>query len=122
MTTTPAHTHLIDGHYVATWIEPIIHHAREHGWKGSVTSGYRSYEAQAALYKRYVDSGFNNRYIAAKAGQSNHQGVLYPRGAIDVSQPQAFRDAIRDWHGEHKLRWAEDVGLADTVHFSATGR
>lgn len=116
-----SHTHIIDGHEVATWIEPIITYARKHGWKGKINSGYRSYESQKALYDRYIRSGFNNAYIAAKPGQSNHEGSEYPKGAVDVSDPVGFNKAIHGWSGKHKLVWAESVGLADTVHFSATG-
>lgn len=43
------------------------------GYNVNVTSGRRSYAQQAALYARYVASGFNNQYIAAKPGQSNHE-------------------------------------------------
>lgn len=122
----PAHTHEIDGHPVATWIEPIVAHARSkkapHAWHGVITSGLRTTAQQTALYKRYKDSGFDPRYIAAKPGQSNHEGAVYPKGAIDVSDPQGFANAIRDWHGEHKLLWAVEHGLNDVVHFSGTGR
>lgn len=38
----------------------------------TVASGYRDYQKQAALYQRYVSSGYNRAYIAAKPGQSNH--------------------------------------------------
>jgi TP901 family phage tail tape measure protein len=50
------------------------------GYKVDVTSGYRSYAQQAALYARYVNSGFNIKYIAAKPGQSNHE----TGNAVDV--------------------------------------
>lgn len=39
----------------------------------TVASGYRDYQKQAALYQRYVSSGYNRAYIAAKPGQSNHE-------------------------------------------------
>lgn len=39
----------------------------------TVTSGWRSYKEQEALYNRYRLSGFNNAYIAAKPGTSNHE-------------------------------------------------
>lgn len=113
---------MIDGYPVATWIEPIVKHARTNGWKGRVNSGYRTIEKQRQLYDRYKNSGFDNRYIAAKPGESNHNFTQYPKGAIDVSDPESFRDHIKDWHGIHKLRWAIDVGLQDSVHFSSTGR
>lgn len=43
------------------------------GYGVDVTSGYRTEAQQAALYARYVSSGFNIKYIAAKPGQSNHE-------------------------------------------------
>jgi D-alanyl-D-alanine carboxypeptidase len=39
----------------------------------TVASGYRDYAKQASLYNRYVQSGYNNAYIAAKPGSSNHE-------------------------------------------------
>jgi D-alanyl-D-alanine dipeptidase len=51
------------------------------GVLGVIESGYRSYDEQAALYKKYKDSGFNPSKIAAKPGTSNHE-----RGkAVDVT-------------------------------------
>lgn len=38
-----------------------------------ITSGFRTYNEQAALYDRYRRSGFQQRYIAAKPGTSNHE-------------------------------------------------
>lgn len=39
----------------------------------TITSGFRTYAQQAALYDRYRLSGFNRAYIAAKPGTSNHE-------------------------------------------------
>lgn len=39
----------------------------------TVTSGFRDRAKQAALYQRYVDSGFDRSKIAARAGLSNHE-------------------------------------------------
>lgn len=39
----------------------------------TVTSGHRDRDEQAGLYQRYVNSGFNRAYIAAKPGLSNHE-------------------------------------------------
>lgn len=50
------------------------------GYQVQVTSGYRTEAQQAALYARYVKSGFNIKYIAAKPGQSNHESG----NAVDV--------------------------------------
>lgn len=51
------------------------------GQKVTVESGYRDRAKQAGLYQRYLDSGKDNRYIAAAPGTSNHE-----RGeALDLS-------------------------------------
>lgn len=50
------------------------------GYSVDVTSGLRTEAQQAALYARYVKSGFNKKYIAAKPGQSNHE----TGNAVDV--------------------------------------
>lgn len=42
----------------------------------TVTSGYRDYAKQKALYQRYVNSGYDRRYIAAKPGRSMHERGL----------------------------------------------
>jgi len=53
---------------------------RSLGTVGVITSGYRTFAQQQALWDRYQKSGFNGKYIAARPGTSNHE-----RGkAIDV--------------------------------------
>jgi hypothetical protein len=47
----------------------------------TVNSGYRTLHEQQVLYDRYVASGFNIKYIAAKPGQSQHEKGL----AVDAS-------------------------------------
>ena len=54
---------------------------RSRGEIVTLTSGYRTYDEQVALYERYKQSGFNIRYIAAKPGQSNHERG----GAVDAT-------------------------------------
>jgi hypothetical protein len=49
----------------------------------TVTSGYRTNVEQARLYARYVASGYDNRYIAAKPGQSMHNKGLAVDAVID---------------------------------------
>jgi hypothetical protein len=49
----------------------------------TVTSGYRTVAEQAALYEKYKNSGFDNRYIAAKPGQSMHNQGLAVDAVID---------------------------------------
>lgn len=70
---------------VATWIVPLLEYAVHHGMRpDAVTSGYRTVSEQAYLYQRYVDSGYNPQYIAARPGESEHNFVEFPHGAVDV--------------------------------------
>lgn len=97
-----------EGVQVAAWIAPILRYARKQGWKGKVTSGYRSRAQQAAIYNSGVRP-------AARPGTSNHEGDEFPRGAVDVSEAQQLaRILARSPYGG-KLKWA---GAKDPVHFS----
>jgi hypothetical protein len=85
--------------------------ARQHGWQGSVTSGFRSYAEQAALYARYLAGG----NIAARPGLSSHE-----RGqAVDVSDIMGFRRAMAMAPPGSRL-YSNVPG--DPVHFSVSGR
>ena len=96
------------GRLVAGWIEPILNWARGHGWHGSVTSGYRSFAEQKAIY----DSGVRP---AAVPGTSNHEGTVYPRGAVDVSDASQLSSVLSRSPYASTLVWA---GSKDPVHFS----
>ena len=99
MTDAPQHTHLIDGHYVATWIEPIIRYARDpknpHRWHGAVNSRL-PFLRDSGCVVQGIPAGGN---IAAKPGEPNHEGAVYPKGAIDVSDPQGFKRPSLDGRG-----------------------
>jgi hypothetical protein len=96
------------GKPVAGWIAPILSYARAHGWTGSVTSGYRSYQEQASIYNRGVRP-------AARPGTSNHEFTAFPGGAVDVSQAQQLARILRNSPYRGVLVWA---GSKDPVHFS----
>lgn len=104
----PKGTAKFEGKTVAAWIAPILAYAREHGWKGQVNSGFRTYAEQ----KRIWDSGVRP---AAKPGQSNHEGSDWPRGAVDVSDPATLNRILSNSPYAKKLVWAGDK---DPVHFS----
>src|SRR3990172_4958827 len=98
---------------VASWIEPELIWARNHGWGGRVNSGVRSYWKQWTIF-----------YIwrirpAARPGTSNHEKYVYPGGAVDLTDDQGFIRALRSYPGGSRLRW---YGPGDRVHFSSTGR
>lgn len=97
-----------EGTPVAAWIYPFLVYAREKGWKGSVTSGYRSAAEQARICSE--TSG-----PCAPPGKSNHQGKRFPRGAIDVEGAEELWAILKAIPGGSLLKWA---GAADDVHFS----
>jgi hypothetical protein len=66
----------IDGYPVNNSIAADLKYARAHGWKGKVTSGYRSNAKQAQIYASGVRP-------AAKPGQSMHRFKRPGKGAID---------------------------------------
>jgi hypothetical protein len=97
-----------EGHKVAAWIEPALEYARQHGWKGQVNSGYRSFADQTRIYNSGVRP-------AAKPGTSNHEGAEFPRGAVDVSAAEQLSRILARSPWRKKLQWA---GAKDPVHFS----
>jgi D-alanyl-D-alanine carboxypeptidase len=95
-------------------VEHALLFARQHGWHGSVISGFRTYAEQAALYARYVASGFNPRYIAAKPGTSSHESG----NAVDVSDAVTF-DRIMNYT---PIAWRLYNNVpGDFGHFSVSG-
>lgn len=96
------------GKPVAAWIAPILAYARQHGWRGTVTSGYRSLGQQTAIYNSGVRP-------AAKPGQSNHEMTAFPGGAVDVSDAQQLSAILLRSPYARALVYA---GSKDPVHFS----
>lgn len=113
----PANVGSFEGTPVAEWIIPILQWARQHGWTGTVTDGWRP---QNATYG---------------SATSNHKKSAYPGGAIDVGGPNdaaagaAFANAIKDYqkHNPGKPTLIQGVNTPwggyphDLGHFSATG-
>jgi hypothetical protein len=97
---------------IAAWIIPVLAWAYEHGWKGSVTSGYRSFYEQAQLNAAGA--------FSAPAGFSNHETTTYPGGAVDVTAPDRLIEVLRGYPGPRKLVGGV-LGAVDPEHFSATG-
>jgi len=97
---------------IAAWIIPILQWAFEHGWPGTVTSGYRSFYEQAQLNAAGAYS--------APAGLSNHETTRYPGGAVDVTDPSALIAVLRGYTGSERLVGGV-LGPVDPEHFSATG-
>jgi hypothetical protein len=97
---------------IAGWIVPILQWASEHGWRGTVTSGYRTYFEQAQLNAAGA--------FSARAGLSNHESTVYPGGAVDVTQPGQLLSVLKGYPGIPKLIGGV-LGPVDPEHFSATG-
>jgi hypothetical protein len=97
---------------IAGWIVPVLAWAYEHGWTGTVTSGYRTYFEQAQLNAAGL--------FSAPAGASNHESAVYPGGAVDVTAPSQLIAVLKAYPGPRKLVGGV-LGPVDPEHFSATG-
>jgi hypothetical protein len=97
---------------IASWIAPILDWASQHGWTGTVTSGYRDYQQQAAINASGAYS--------APAGKSNHETTQYPGGAVDVTDPAQLMQVLHGYTGPYRLVGGV-LGAVDPEHFSATG-
>jgi hypothetical protein len=97
---------------IASWIVPVLEWAAEHGWHGTVTSGYRTYFEQAQLNHAGA--------FSAPAGFSNHESTVYPGGAVDVTEPGQLIQVLKRYTGPRKLIGGV-LGPVDPEHFSATG-
>ncbi len=104
------------GREIADWILPILKYAQRNGWAGSITSGYRPPDQVVS----------NSSGIVAPQGQSNHNSLAYPGGAIDVGDPtaraqgSALNAALQGYPGKPPLVWGGPV-INDWGHFSADG-
>lgn len=88
--------------------------ARTHGWHGSVTSGFRSYAQQKALWDGAPGNGLIRGVSVAKPGTSSHESGA----AVDVTDYQDFLKAMASAPMDSKLFWR---GMSDKVHFSISG-
>ena len=107
-----------DNRPVAAWIKPHLEFAREHGWTGTVNSGWR-------------DPAYSERLCYAMCGaprcpgkcagrSSNHAGSTPGAGAVDVSDYVRFGQLMG--RSPHSPRIFNALGAQDPVHFSASGR
>jgi hypothetical protein len=97
---------------IADWIVPVLEWAYQHGWRGTVTSGFRTFYEQAQLNAAGA--------FSAPAGLSNHETTVYPGGAVDVTMPSQLIEVLRGYRGPMKLIGGV-LGPVDPEHFSATG-
>jgi hypothetical protein len=107
---------------VAAWIVPSLKWAREHGWTGHVTSGFRSCAHQKEVAAEFAASIHKTVAQVYPHGPcaSNHVGQAHPRGAVDVTEPEQLDRVLRNSPKSPKLVWGGPV-INDRVHFSANG-
>ena len=98
---------------IAGWIVPVLAWAYEHGWTGTVTSGYRTYFEQAQLNAAGA--------FSAPAGASNHESAVYPGGAVDVTRPVPADQRAAGLPRSPQAVVGGVLGPVDPEHFSATG-
>lgn len=108
---------VIDGKQVANWIAKYVLEARKRGlWHGYVVSGYRSPEYSTSLCEAMCGAPTCPGRCAGAT--SNHSGLRYPRGAVDVDL------AHRDEFARAMVTLGAPLKNAlpnDPNHFSAYG-
>lgn len=97
-----------EGKQVAGWIIPFLNYAKLNGWRGTLTSGFRTLQEERAIW----NSGIRP---AAKPGTSNHGKKNFPGGAVDVTEAKQLAEILNGIVGGSLLQWA---GAKDPVHFS----
>ncbi|HSD81797.1 MAG TPA: hypothetical protein VLB47_14105, partial [Solirubrobacteraceae bacterium] len=105
-----------DGQPVAAWMEPYLRWAREHGWQGRLTSGWRDPAYSEQLCRAMCGAATCPGRCAGRT--SNHVGRVRPAGAIDVTDEVRFAELMR--RCPYSPRRFNDLP-SDRIHFSATG-
>lgn len=90
---------------IAKW---IYFELKRVGWHGYIESGYRNYQEQVET----CDTGVQP---CAAPGTSNHQGKVFPKGAIDVRRTETAELSAKLQAVHSPLVYA---GSKDPVHFS----
>jgi hypothetical protein len=112
----PTGTRLFDGKEVAEWIYPWLELARKKGWTGTVTSGYRSPAYSQSLCLHMCGQPSCPGRCAGTS--SNHSGLQYPGGAVDVTEYEQFGRIQRRIGSPLQ----NQLPTTDPVHFSVSGR
>jgi len=105
-----------DGKPVAAWMKPYLDWAREHGWQGTLSSGWRDPAYSESLCMGICHAPKCPGRCAGRS--SNHVGRVKPAGAIDVTHYEEFGRLMQSCPYEPRI--FNDLP-ADRVHFSATG-
>ena len=105
-----------DGKPVASWLIAYLSWARQHGWQGTLTSGWRDPEYSEKLCMQICGAPTCPGRCAGRF--SNHSGSVKPQGAIDVSDYTRFGKLMAQCPLSPRI--FNDLPK-DRVHFSATG-
>jgi hypothetical protein len=105
-----------DSKPVAAWMKPYLDWAREHGWQGTLSSGWRDPAYSESLCMGICHAPKCPGRCAGRS--SNHVGRVKPAGAIDVTHYEEFGRLMQSCPYEPRI--FNDLP-ADRVHFSATG-
>lgn len=105
-----------DGKPVAKWLKPYLIWARDHGWKGTLASGYRTPAYSEHLC--YQICGMPSCPGLCAGRSSKHTKHVKPDGALDVTDYLNFARIIRGCPLSPRIFNALPK---DLVHFSATG-
>jgi Putative peptidoglycan binding domain len=106
-----------DGEPVAAWMKPYLVWARDHGWTGTLNSGWRD---PAHSERLCFDICGAPRCPGRCAGRtSNHSGHVKPAGSIDVSNPAQFGELMKKCPYNPPL--INRLGAKDPWHYSVTG-
>lgn len=107
---TPKGLTTFDGVQVCKWIAAELQWARDHGWNGSLTSGYRSKQHQTEVCATGVTP-------CAKPGTSNHEGKRFPKCAANVTEPEQLDKVLSKKVGRKLHYTGKSIG--DIPHFSS---
>jgi Domain of unknown function (DUF1906)/Putative peptidoglycan binding domain len=105
-----------DGRPVAAWFVPHLTWARQHGWRGTLQSGWRDPAYSEQLCRNMCGAPTCAGRCAGRT--SHHVGRVKPTGAIDVSDYGTFGTLMRSC--PHAPRIFNNLP-SDPVHFSSTG-
>lgn len=108
-----------DGKPVAKCAIPYLRYARNHGWRGSLNSGWRSPAYSQSLC--YAMCGRPSCAGLCAGTASNHVGSNCDRFAVDVSDYYKFGQLMRQMPipvGKHRIYNALS---RDPVHYSPSG-
>ena len=109
----------MDGHRVAGWILSILKRARADGVSFRVNDGYRDLAGQWAAFRNHGGMAGVRAGVVAYPGRSNHGGLKYPAGAVDISP--GWENLVA-WLAKHPNSPLHHYGNpADPYHFSAKG-